>query len=189
MVRLDSVDKEKMEKVKQRWERIATETIKQSATDSPPTIASPISFKKFISSYFDNNSDHATGTTTTTTTTKRLGYMFHTTSSSAAIGALVPRFLEERKRIESSNTPLDIVLIVGPEGGFTPEEVELATKAGIECVGLGDTILKTDTAFVSVISFFRFLFDSSCNTTTTSTTTTASNNSSNDSNRSDSPSS
>ena len=38
----------------------------------------------------------------------------------------------------------DVVAAVGPEGGFTDEEVEAGRAAGWEVVGLGPTILRGD---------------------------------------------
>ncbi|MBN9159122.1 16S rRNA (uracil(1498)-N(3))-methyltransferase [Microbacterium sp.] len=40
----------------------------------------------------------------------------------------------------------DIVLVVGPEGGIAPEEIERLVAAGAERVLLGDTVLRTSTA-------------------------------------------
>jgi 16S rRNA (uracil1498-N3)-methyltransferase len=40
----------------------------------------------------------------------------------------------------------DLVAAVGPEGGFTGEEVELARAAGWEVMGLGPRILRVETA-------------------------------------------
>lgn len=40
----------------------------------------------------------------------------------------------------------DIVLVVGPEGGIAPEELDALTDAGATLVRLGDTVLRTSTA-------------------------------------------
>jgi 16S rRNA (uracil1498-N3)-methyltransferase len=40
----------------------------------------------------------------------------------------------------------DIVLVVGPEGGFTAQELQAFEDAGAELVRLGDSILRTSTA-------------------------------------------
>ncbi len=40
----------------------------------------------------------------------------------------------------------DLVLVVGPEGGISPHEVELLTAAGAEAVRLGPEVLRTSTA-------------------------------------------
>jgi 16S rRNA (uracil1498-N3)-methyltransferase len=46
----------------------------------------------------------------------------------------------------------DIVLIVGPEGGIAPEELERLESAGAERVRLGDTVLRTSTAGPAAIA-------------------------------------
>ncbi|MCU0652152.1 MAG: 16S rRNA (uracil(1498)-N(3))-methyltransferase [Candidatus Omnitrophica bacterium] len=46
-----------------------------------------------------------------------------------------------------------ILALVGPEGDFTPIEVELARKAGCIPVSLGDLVLRVETAAVAVASF------------------------------------
>lgn len=40
----------------------------------------------------------------------------------------------------------DIVLVVGPEGGIAPAELDLLTEAGATAVRLGETVLRTSTA-------------------------------------------
>jgi 16S rRNA (uracil1498-N3)-methyltransferase len=40
------------------------------------------------------------------------------------------------------------VLIVGPEGGFTNEEASLASSHGFQFAGLGDRILRVETAAI-----------------------------------------
>ncbi len=50
---------------------------------------------------------------------------------------------DERKRIG---------IFIGPEGGFTEEEIDMAGKAGIEPISLGRRILRTETAGMALIS-------------------------------------
>lgn len=40
----------------------------------------------------------------------------------------------------------DVVILIGPEGGFSPEEVELARQKGFQPVSLGSSRLRTETA-------------------------------------------
>lgn len=42
--------------------------------------------------------------------------------------------------------PRDVVLVVGPEGGITPDELDLLTGAGATACVLGDGVLRTSTA-------------------------------------------
>jgi 16S rRNA (uracil1498-N3)-methyltransferase len=53
----------------------------------------------------------------------------------------------------------DVILLIGPEGGFTPEEMELAIKAGFQAVSLGKRILRTETAGIAAISTIHAIWD------------------------------
>jgi 16S rRNA (uracil1498-N3)-methyltransferase len=44
----------------------------------------------------------------------------------------------------------DVTAFIGPEGGFTPEEVDLAAQAGCAVVSLGPRILRVETAAVAL---------------------------------------
>jgi len=45
-------------------------------------------------------------------------------------------------------SPTSIALIIGPEGGFSPQEIEQASSCGIVATGLGSRILRTETAAI-----------------------------------------
>lgn len=45
-----------------------------------------------------------------------------------------------------------IDVLVGPEGGFEPREVEAATRAGLRAVAMGPRVLKAETACVAAIA-------------------------------------
>jgi 16S rRNA (uracil1498-N3)-methyltransferase len=53
----------------------------------------------------------------------------------------------------------NVILLIGPEGGFTPEEIELAIKAGFQAVSLGKRILRTETAGIVAISTIHAIWD------------------------------
>jgi 16S rRNA (uracil1498-N3)-methyltransferase len=55
--------------------------------------------------------------------------------------------------------PQDVILLIGPEGGFTPDEIELAIKAGFQAVSLGKRILRTETAGIAAISTIHAIWD------------------------------
>ncbi len=52
--------------------------------------------------------------------------------------------------------PKQIVIAIGPEGGFTTEEVEAARTAGFSPVGLGPRILRTETAALVTLAILGF---------------------------------
>ncbi len=53
----------------------------------------------------------------------------------------------------------DVILLIGPEGGFTPEEMGLAIKGGFQAVSLGKRILRTETAGIAAISTIHAIWD------------------------------
>lgn len=55
--------------------------------------------------------------------------------------------------------PLNIALIVGPEGGFDPDEVKALDRENIKVVSLGPRILRTETAGISALSQLNYYFE------------------------------
>lgn len=53
---------------------------------------------------------------------------------------------------EPGHEALDIVLVVGPEGGIAPNELERLHAAGAQLVRLGSTVLRTSTAGAAALS-------------------------------------
>ena len=49
-----------------------------------------------------------------------------------------------------------VSLMVGPEGGFDPEEIRTATEAGIQPITLGKRILRTETAGFTTIAWLMY---------------------------------
>lgn len=68
--------------------------------------------------------------------------------------ALMAYEREERVTLRQALSPSarDVLIIVGPEGGFTDEEVVLARQAGVGTVSLGPRILRTETAALVMAS-------------------------------------
>lgn len=58
---------------------------------------------------------------------------------------------------EYTPLPLDIALLVGPEGGFSEDELTLALKQNIQPLSLGPRILRTETAAISALSVLQAL--------------------------------
>jgi 16S rRNA (uracil1498-N3)-methyltransferase len=46
----------------------------------------------------------------------------------------------------------DVLVLVGPEGGFTDDEVRAAREAGFEAARLGPTVLRVETAAIAAIA-------------------------------------
>ena len=71
---------------------------------------------------------------------------------------LIPTLPERKaslKEMLSKQGSRKILVLIGPEGDFTPEEVSLALENGCVAVSLGDLVLRVETAAVAVASYIR----------------------------------
>ena len=59
---------------------------------------------------------------------------------------LSPDAIKSMHSVLMENSPQDIVLMIGPEGGHSPEEEAQAQAAGYQLVSLGERVLRTETA-------------------------------------------
>ena len=53
-------------------------------------------------------------------------------------------------------SPLDVHLFIGPEGGFTDDEVELARADGAVVLGLGPRVLRAETAAAAALAVVQY---------------------------------
>ncbi|AWW26540.1 16S rRNA (uracil(1498)-N(3))-methyltransferase [Acetobacterium carbinolicum] len=128
--------KDKQDKKLERWQRIAYEAAKQSKRGIIPRILWPLTFKEVLSevarydlmilAYEDENRQTLKGA------------------------------LEAVRKISKTDKPLSIGVIVGPEGGFDPQEAAACQAAGVISVTLGKRILRTETAGMVVLSQLNF---------------------------------
>jgi 16S rRNA (uracil1498-N3)-methyltransferase len=51
-----------------------------------------------------------------------------------------------------------VLIAIGPEGGFAPEEAELAKSRGFEPIQIGRRILRAETAAVTALSLVQFVW-------------------------------
>jgi len=75
---------------------------------------------------------------------------------------LIPHLSDERtliKDILAKSRAKNIIVLIGPEGDFTPEEVSLALQNDFIPVSLGNTVLRVATAAIAVTAYIRFALD------------------------------
>jgi len=109
----------------ERWRRIALEASKQSRRITIPEIPNPIPLKQALEQ--EN----------TTPTRILLSETEQATTLTAALSAA-----------QSSDT----AVAIGPEGGWTPEEISLFTQHQWQPVTLGPRILRAETAAIAAIA-------------------------------------
>jgi 16S rRNA (uracil1498-N3)-methyltransferase len=125
-----------------RWRRIITEASEQSGRGRIPELRQPIKFEAAIKENQISKIKYQNcGVNFSYINEKECDcWLIASTSSDAKV-------LREALTIagkEASN----IALFIGPEGGFTDEEVQIACENGILPVSLGKRILRTETAAV-----------------------------------------
>jgi 16S rRNA (uracil1498-N3)-methyltransferase len=74
--------------------------------------------------------------------------MFVDALKAGAPGSVLLFERHEGKRLTEIEPPLGV--FIGPEGGFSPDEVAAAERAGLAIVGLGPRILRSETVAVAV---------------------------------------
>ncbi|MBI3332732.1 MAG: 16S rRNA (uracil(1498)-N(3))-methyltransferase [Candidatus Omnitrophica bacterium] len=112
------------------WTRIAVEAGKQSGVSRLPAIDPVTSWSGLIRSIS--------------------GY-------DLALIAAIEGPHEEIRALLSRGSARTILLLIGPEGDFTPEEIRQAVQAGAHRVSLGETVLRCETAAVAAVSILSFL--------------------------------
>ncbi len=60
--------------------------------------------------------------------------------------------------MDKDNTADELILMIGPEGGFSENELELMQKNAIQLLSFGSTIMRAETAAISGISVLRWYF-------------------------------
>ena len=64
-----------------------------------------------------------------------------------------------KELIDGMPSGSSVAIFIGPEGGFTEEEIALAEEYGITPVTLGKRILRTETAGLVVLSWLMYHFE------------------------------
>ncbi|MDP8216804.1 MAG: RsmE family RNA methyltransferase [Candidatus Kaelpia imicola] len=111
----------------ERWQRIAIEAMKQSGSPYLMEILEPGSFRDILSKLSKEESKY-----------------------------ILNKYGQEAKTIIGSDLG-DILLLIGPEGGFTEEEYKEADSYGFKSISLGESRLRSETAAISAVSIFKCL--------------------------------
>lgn len=126
----------KLDKTKQalrlkRWEAVALSASEQSQRNTIPIIGAVCDIKDFLRGTEDFDLK------------------------------LIPTLEGERKALKeilSTGKPKNILVLIGPEGDFTSQEVALAKEAGFNPVTFGDFVLRVETAalFAASVLYYKF---------------------------------
>ena len=131
MERTVVVDKGNFDKKIQRWQKIAAEAVKQCRRGIIPHVEDAVKFRQMVRllQSFD-----------------LVLFPYENETGRTVKDAL--RSLEAR--------PKSIAVIIGPEGGFSDTEAEQLKTLGADCVSLGRTILRTETAGMAALAMIMY---------------------------------
>ncbi|MDF1593224.1 MAG: 16S rRNA (uracil(1498)-N(3))-methyltransferase [Desulfobacterales bacterium] len=127
-------DNKRLEGRRQRWQKIAQESLKQCRRGRVPQIGPMENYEAVLER----------------AQTSDLKIIFWE-SEKQPLQSLV-------ETPQPGRIVRDIFLIMGPEGGFATQEVQQAEACGFQSISLGPRILKAETATVTACALIQYLF-------------------------------
>ena len=128
-------DSEDAQKRVTRWRRIALEAAKQSGRAFVPEITAPLTLSSLVSAERKPSNESAR--------------LMFAARSGTPLAAAMKSFVGQ---------PTEMVALVGPEGGWTDEEIELARTNDWKIVTLGGRTMRAETAAIVVVSLLQHRF-------------------------------
>ncbi len=125
------LDEKKADSKVKRWQAIAEAAAKQSKRAVIPEVTKPITMKQAIAMAKDMD-------------VKLIPY-----ENAKGIA-------ETKRLIDEIKPGQDIAVFIGPEGGFSEEEIALCSENDIKPITLGKRILRTETAGFTIISWLMY---------------------------------
>jgi 16S rRNA (uracil1498-N3)-methyltransferase len=116
-----------------RWYRIAAEALKQCRRVDLPEISAVLSFEEVLD--FSKTCD--------------LSIVFWENESTPFYSGIESNEKHPVKKI---------LLMLGPEGGFSQQEIEMAKNSGFVVAGLGPRTLRAETATLAAVTLVQYLF-------------------------------
>jgi 16S rRNA (uracil1498-N3)-methyltransferase len=133
----------------ERWRRIALEASKQSRRTDIPEIADPTALKPALEQEKSPTRILLSETEQTTTLTSALE---NSQPDTPVRGPHPSQSSREGWEVNSPPIQITHAIAIGPEGGWTPEEMSLFTQHQWQHVTLGPRILRAETAAIAAIA-------------------------------------
>ncbi len=118
---------ERVEGRGERWDRIVGEACRQCGRNLPPTVGPPLDWPQALAEF----------------------------RTSGAVGVIPYEEMagegpdKLREALRAAERPRRLALFIGPEGGFSAQEVQQAREAGVVPVSMGPRILRAETAAIA----------------------------------------
>ena len=125
------LDAKKAENKKKRWQAIAESAAKQSKRSRIPVVHEVMDFASAVAVY---------------------GVFFAPTPVNLVPYENERGMVATREALDSLHAKDSISVMIGPEGGFSEEEIEKVRTEHMQVISLGKRILRTDTAAIATLS-------------------------------------
>jgi 16S rRNA (uracil1498-N3)-methyltransferase len=129
------LEEEELGKKREKWKQVVIEAAKQSGQNWLPEIAGPITPKQFFAEFGHYE----------------LPLVASLQNDARSLKKVLADFREQHER-----RPGSALILVGPEGDFTPAETSWAKSAGCVPVSLGPIVLRTETASIYSLSVLAY---------------------------------
>jgi 16S rRNA (uracil1498-N3)-methyltransferase len=126
---------EESDKKTEKWRQIVIEAGKQSGQSRLPQVSRPVTPKQFFAD-FDRH---------------EVALIASLQNDARSFKIALSDFREQHGR-----RPRNVVVLIGPEGDFTPAEASLAKSAGCLPISLGPIVLRTETAAIYCLSVLSY---------------------------------
>jgi 16S rRNA (uracil1498-N3)-methyltransferase len=133
------LNKERLEKKHQQWQKIVISACEQSGRCIVPIVNDPISLQDWLDQE-----------------TEALKINLHPKAQYSIMNLPQERLHQDSS--QDSDHQARVRLLIGPEGGLTDEEIDNANKASFNDVLLGPRILRTETAALTAITALQCRF-------------------------------
>jgi len=143
-----------------RWRKIAEEASRQSGRTIVPVVHKPIEYRNALCVMCDEYKKFLLTHHDLPITDYGLrGFIFWEDGGLSLKEAIKQSAVSiqhsENSQLSTLNSQLFV--LVGPEGGFSKEEVSRAVSKGLIAVSLGKRILRAETAAISAVALIQFL--------------------------------
>ncbi len=132
IVQLDEQDTKKLE----RWRSICLEACKQSGNNWLPELQPPQKARDYLADLAE----------------QKKSFDLKLIASLQPDSRPLKKILADSPRTAA---PMSVLILIGPEGDFTPAEINLAKSAGCSPLSLGPLVLRAETAALYALSIIR----------------------------------
>jgi 16S rRNA (uracil1498-N3)-methyltransferase len=126
------IEREEAESKREKWQRVAIEACKQSGQNFLPEVALPLTMETLLA-------------------TRAASFDLVIIASLQPGSRHLKALLEEHLSLRGK-TPSSVLMLIGPEGDFTPAEINRAIGAGAQPMTLGPIVLRSETAALYSLS-------------------------------------